>query len=115
MTLSKRLRQGRAPSEAWNRFHLENGPGRKPAIPGMDNALTNGRMIIEVAYIAAKLAREGWTPPDPLLQEAREIAANHCYDPEGATKTREGQYDTHHPVKIALAALHRGAELAKAP
>lgn len=57
-------------------------------------------------------------PVDPLLDEAREIAAS-CYEDDGFTnyvrQIREGYKDHGVGVRIALAALRRNLELAERP
>jgi len=69
--------------------------------------------------IAARLAREGWTPPvtvDPDLIEAREIVAR-IYDvswPERADAIRTGLNDYDVENVCALAAIKRGRELERA-
>jgi hypothetical protein len=50
-----------------------------------------------IALIAARLAREGWLPEDPLIQEARKLAANFGV-----------------PTSITMAALKRGIEIGEA-
>jgi len=74
----------------------------------------------ELAVVhAARLAREGWTPPvtvDPDLIEAREIVAR-IYDvswPERADAIRTGLNDYDVENVCALAAIKRGRELERA-
>jgi hypothetical protein len=72
-----------------------------------------------LAVIAARLAREGWTPPvavDPDLTEAREIVAR-LYDvswPERANAIRAGDQDHNVENVSALAGIARGRALANA-
>ncbi|MEN9419845.1 MAG: hypothetical protein RI988_3466 [Pseudomonadota bacterium] len=77
--------------------------------------------IEALGEIAARLAREGWTPPvDPDLLVAREIAAKGWGEvglglstAETAalvTQTLAGSYDTHLFVRAALAAYKAGRE-----
>lgn len=66
---------------------------------------------------AARLARTGWTPVDPLLIEAREIVAKWIdANPNKlkmlASGVRYGAFDADPSVEQALAALRRGKELA---
>ena len=73
----------------------------------------------DVSAIAARLAREGWTPPvavDPDLVEAREIVAQ-LYDvswPERADYIRMGRQDNNVENVSALAGIKRGRALAAA-
>ena len=65
--------------------------------------------------IAARLAREGWTPEDPLLKEAREILiAKFEWSGVNATSCRDGECDRYGTLQMALTALKRGVELGKA-
>jgi hypothetical protein len=66
--------------------------------------------------IAARLAREGWMPVDPLLIEAREIFARQFEEAQAhgaARQCRDGKYDSHPHAKRILAALKRGIEIGK--
>ncbi len=87
--------------EAYNRWYRLNAVGE------------TGRQVTS-ALIAARLAREGWTPEDPLLQEARELCAQ-WYDkrpgPYTAAGYRKGDNDHRDLMVIALSALRRGMEL----
>ena len=69
---------------------------------------------MRVVKVAARLAREGWMPEDPLLKEAREIVASLN---EGFTSyilnLREGRHDDSDDIAVALAALKRGIAIAK--
>ena len=73
----------------------------------------------DVSAIAARLSREGWTPPapvDPDLVEAREIVAQ-LYDvswPERANYIRMGRQDNNVENVSALAGIKRGRALAAA-
>ena len=63
--------------------------------------------------IAARLAREGWTPVDPDLIEARECAAltfeaDAC--PNTAEGVRAGREDDFRAVRSALIAIKRARE-----
>ena len=73
-------------------------------------------LLAEIAERRARLAE--LDAPDPLLIEAREIAAK-AFSAEKndyhAQKVRAGEGDDYLPVEVALAALRRGMELAKAP
>ena len=72
-------------------------------------------VVLDTAEMAARLAREGWTPEDPLLKEAREIVASH-YDGHlrsVASEVRSGQMDDCDGVRIALTALKRGMASAR--
>lgn len=64
-----------------------------------------------IAALAARLAREGWEPVDPLLMEAREIAAS--FAAGHAHQILAGDWDHVTTVRSPLAALKRGIELAK--
>lgn len=67
----------------------------------------------DYGVIAARLARTGWTPTNPLLLQAREIAAKWWEDhgpPWAAYQTREGNQDDSAVVQCAL----RGLELGRA-
>lgn len=59
--------------------------------------------------IAARLAREGWTPTDPLLIEAREICAAYARVHGEATAPHYagGHYDNQNDVQCTLTALRR--------
>ena len=58
---------------------------------------------------AARLAREGWTPTDPDLIEAREIVAAVCY--LNRESYLNGEQDETPFVQRSLAAIKRGREL----
>jgi hypothetical protein len=60
--------------------------------------------------LAARYGREGFVPVDPDLVEAREICANLCN--LTGERYRSGELDDTGFVRIALAALKRGKELA---
>lgn len=66
---------------------------------------------------ASYIAKHEEPPVDPLLIEAREIAAKH-YDGvcryNTAEACRNGKWDGAPSVQLALAALRRGIELGKA-
>jgi hypothetical protein len=69
------------------------------------------REFVKNAMItAARLAREGWTPTDPDLIEAREIAS--LVRGNNADSIRAGNWDASGTMRIALAAIKRGRELA---
>ena len=74
--------------------------------------LPSVQLINSVAIAAARLAREGWTPVDPDLIEAREIVANTCRDAGNANYWRAGDGDCDDILRIAIAAIKRGKELA---
>ena len=60
------------------------------------------------ARIAARLAREGWEPVDPIVLKAREIVAaeNEAEGkPNFAAVVRKGVCDRHVEMSIAIAAL----------
>lgn len=104
--------------EAWSQYHLARRPNEP--VPGMGDVCHSGHATIDVAYIAARLAREGWTPPDPLLDEARQIAIvayreryQGADGDAGARALLARQWDKLPLVQAALIALHRGMELAK--
>lgn len=66
------------------------------------------------ASTAARLAREGWTPPDPLLLEARRIMAAYCQDTHGAPYAyMSGSADDGPWVQVALLGVRRGIELGR--
>jgi hypothetical protein len=77
-----------------------------------------GSPLVEDATIAARLAREGWTPPpvDPDLLAVREIVAE-WWDGMGsgysAREVRAGRCDMHDLIKVALAAYKAGKEAAR--
>ena len=81
--------------------------------------LYNSGEMRDVSAIAARLAREGWTPPvtvDPDLIEVREIVAR-LYDvswPERANSIRVGDQDHNVENVSALAGIKRGRELERA-
>jgi len=64
-----------------------------------------------LAMIAARLAREGWTPPEPDVLVVREIAAK-SYDEAGAAgiarEFRSGGFDKTTVFCVALAAYRAG-------
>lgn len=69
----------------------------------------------EDAIIAARLAREGWTPPEPVdpdLLAVREIVAKEWESkmfPHHADAARKGRYDAEVSVRAALAAYKASA------
>jgi hypothetical protein len=72
--------------------------------------------VHQMAELAARLAREGWKPEDPLLKEARTLcgdwlASEYKSDP---STWFAGENDDTGTMRLALAALKRGIELAKA-
>ena len=75
-----------------------------------------GGLMGNPVIIAARLAREGWTPPDPLLKEAREVCAQ-VEEGRGSHSTAEsfrtGAFDMSGVMEYALAALKRGIEVGK--
>ena len=91
------LDQARA-AEAWC-LHV--------ALPG------DQRLISNPALIAARLAREGWTPVDPDLVEAREVCARrvHAEAPDIAKGYRDGDFDDQSNVLCARFGIARGREL----
>ena len=77
---------------------------------------TNGASI---ATIAARLAREGWAPPEPVdpdLLVVREIMAEE-YEKAGwpalAKSAREGKLDEHRYMRGALIVYKAGKEAAR--
>jgi hypothetical protein len=70
---------------------------------------------MEVVLHAAFLGRTGWTPTDPDLIEAREIAARQYeqagYSPALPLEVREGRSDKCIVVAAVRAAIKRGREL----
>lgn len=72
------------------------------------------------ASIAARLAREGWTPPpppvDPLLIEARSVvvgfAVSEEWRPDFVDAVIEGRHDQGSDVLLALAGIKHGLEIA---
>ncbi len=60
--------------------------------------------------VAARLAREGWTPPDSLLAEARRVIEETA---PWLGLDRDGPMSVGTLTDITLAALKRGMELAK--
>jgi hypothetical protein len=76
--------------------------------------LNNNPSPVASARIAARLAREGWKPEDPLLKEAREIVQRTCILTSiGRDRLIAGMDDGAMLVRLSLAALKRGMELAK--
>jgi hypothetical protein len=80
---------------------------------------SNGLCPISPAQIAARLAREGWTPPppvDPVLLAVREIVARE-WESRGiegeARKTRSGTNDLNVAVCAAYDAYKAGKEAGK--
>jgi len=68
---------------------------------------------VSSCVIAARLAREGWTPPDPVLLRARELAARFCegqggYAPGVIEGYRAGMFDNSTFLKVALFVLQEG-------
>jgi hypothetical protein len=84
--------------EAWRLWQIQGADHPQPAI------------------IAARLAREGWTPPppvDPDLLAVREIVAKeweYLFYRTEARKTRSGANDLDLAVRAALAAYKAGKE-----
>jgi hypothetical protein len=73
----------------------------------------------ETATIAARLAREGWAPPEPVdpdLLVVREIMAEE-YEKAGwpalAKSAREGKLDEHRYMRGALIVYKAGKEAAR--
>jgi hypothetical protein len=68
----------------------------------------------ETATIAARLAREGWMPPEPVdpdVAAVREVVAAEweaVRDKASAAEIRDGRRDGSHLVRIALAAYKAG-------
>jgi len=60
---------------------------------------------------AARLAREGWMPVDPLLLEARKLFADSAENKEEAHIYLAGRFDHWSEFQIVLAALRRGIEI----
>lgn len=66
---------------------------------------------IRAAQTAARLARTGWMPVDPLLLKARKVAAEYAslpipfYRAEYVDEILAGKHDDGGDVQIALAAL----------
>ena len=68
----------------------------------------------KAVYAAARLAREGWMPVDPLLLEAREIYARALEANDGVyapKECRSGLCDDSAAISAVLAALRRGIEI----
>lgn len=67
--------------------------------------------------LAARLAREGWTPTDPDLIEAREVCAPILARMRGVHEDAvfRGVFDLDPDLQCALAAIKRGRELAAKP
>jgi hypothetical protein len=63
--------------------------------------------------IAARLAREGWMPVDPLLIEARKICAAKTDGDFKHSQFMSGNLDDSPYIELALAALKRGIEIGK--
>jgi len=61
-------------------------------------------------HIAARLAREGWMPVDPLLLEARAIVEA-VVPPAYAKKVKTGEWDGVPIIEATLAALRRGIKI----
>lgn len=87
-------------------FTEEQSNRMKAAI---DLHLSGGNAEPEFRAIYAELE-----PVDPMLVEAREIVAKDFEDdyPEWARYCREGAYDKDRYVRLVLAGLQRGLELA---
>lgn len=76
--------------------------------------MTETREHMEARHAAERAALEA-REVDPLLMEAREVCAKWMetmHSPEGASRYRSGEWDRSTLMEIALAALHRGMELA---
>lgn len=98
----------------------------REAIRQMPEFFTPGVNQEQIARLAARLAREGWMPVDPLLVEARELVAQ-WYDAAYfsthtggylgaapiASRIRSGRQDDAQ-VQITLKAIQRGIELGRA-
>lgn len=76
--------------------------------------------IGDVAFVAARLARTGWTPPpkvDPDVLEVRKLLAERSKG-NGfdfiAHKLRSGAYDSDPVFQTTLAAIRRGREIERA-
>lgn len=83
-------------------------------VAGTREAGDNAGYMRQLALTAARLARENWRPEDPLLKEAREIIVSLDVAGDGSeADIRGGRYDDFPTVRIALAALRRGIELAR--
>ena len=68
----------------------------------VDEAIRTGNGIVgSVALIAARLAREGWTPPEPVDPDLAEAKHIRIYGPSDETAA-------------ILAAIKRGRELERA-
>jgi len=65
----------------------------------------------KAVYAAARLAREGWMPVDPLLLEARKLFADSAENKEEAHIYLAGRFDHWSEFQIVLAALRRGIEI----
>lgn len=100
------------PTWAWKEVDVRVGYTHQP-----DTTQEWAKYTDNLRRLAAGLIAEHEQPPvDPLLLEAREIAAQHCATinfPNMARILRDGKLDGNERVQIALMALHRGLELAK--
>lgn len=67
----------------------------------------------DYAARAARLAREGWTPEDPILKEAREVYASSFAwrDEPLPQQIRRGDHDANPFMVVLIAALRRGIEI----
>lgn len=85
--------------------------------PNYRSVLTLERYADLLRELAASLIAERGEPIDPLMKEAREVAAKY-YLEEGchsaAAKCRSGEWDNGAAVKWRLEGLRRGIELGKA-
>lgn len=70
---------------------------------------------LDIAILAARLARENWRPVDPDLIEARELAATAakslCWDTYTVERVRSGENSDCWLIDRFLAAIKRGREL----
>jgi len=79
-----------------------------------DEAWRKSDTVPAALTCAARLAREGWMPVDPLLLEAREIYARALEANDGVyapKECRSGLCDDSAAISAVLAALRRGIEI----
>lgn len=116
----------KARAEEALRLKDEMAARRTPYPSWVTRVETFGDIQLVTAGIAARLAREGWKPEDPLLKEARHLIVSMMDDhaicwpasADGCTRFGKfgvdlGQADDTDVLRIALVALKRGMELAK--
>jgi hypothetical protein len=80
----------------------------KEAVRKVYGAATHTTVAEQVAFIAAKLARERWTPAEPNLVLARQVVIDYSAEhsiPLAVDETRAGRCDTDPWVQIAFAGI----------